>query len=294
MHETIKIISILSFNESEENKKLMIDFIQKKIINETKEKNNKIEGPKLKEVNDNSETEDTEEEKYLKNNFDNFYNFYKGKNNINFSSLFSSELFDEFKKEYNEKYRQYLLKKILDDDNLIRYNIILIKIILAEYIKPNKEIMDRVLDYISSEEVYFPLLNDCDKDIVNKNIIKIFDTTINLYFNSLENLPENMITDLFDIFVEYLKVISDKEYERYYDNYCNEKLVKIFVLSFIKIYLNNFVTLLCDKKTSLKENEKKIIEEITNNSPISDTNKVYFIILLYNKTKSIIKNFDRR
>ena len=61
--------------------------------------------------------------------------------------------------------------------------------------------MDSVLDYISSEEVYFPLLNDCDKDIVNKNIISIFDTTINLYFNSLENLPVNMITDLF--FIRY-------------------------------------------------------------------------------------------
>ena len=287
LHETIKIISILSFNESEENKKSMIDFIQKKIINKTKEKNKIIEGPKLKTDNDNNETEDTEEEKYLKNNLDNFYKFYKGKNNINFAELFSSVLFDEFKKEYNEKYRQYLLKKILDDDNLIQYNILLIKLIIAEYIKPNKEIIDNVLDYISSEENYFPFLNDCDKDIVNKIIINIFDTTINLYFNSLDNLSENMISDLFDIFVEYLKVISNNDYEKYYDNYCNEKLVKIYVLSFIKIYLNNFVTLLCDKRTSLKKNENKIIEEINNNSSISNTIKIYFIILLYNKTKSL-------
>ena len=39
----------------------------------------------------------------------------------------------------------------------------------------------------------------------------------------------------------------------------------------------------------MKENEKKIIEEINNNSSISDTIKIYFIILLYNKTKSLQK-----
>ena len=38
-----------------------------------------------------------------------------------------------------------------------------------------------------------------------------------------------------------------------------------------------------------KKTKKKIIEEINNNSSISDTIKIYFIILLYNKTKSLQK-----
>ena len=76
LHETIKIISILSFNdkiqEMEQKKQLLINFIQKKIISEKKEKielKTKNEGPKLKIDNNNkgeAETEDTEEEKNLK------------------------------------------------------------------------------------------------------------------------------------------------------------------------------------------------------------------------------------
>ena len=223
-HETIKVISILSFNDDkekiEQNKKLMTDFIQKKIINENKDENeikSKIEGPKLKiennKINDSIEKEDTKEEKDLKNKLNNFYNYYKEKNNINFSSLFSSVLFDEFNKEFNEKYRQYILKTILDDDDLIQNNILLIKIILSEYIKPDVDNINEALDYISSEETYFPLLNDSNRDIVSKNIIKIFDITINIYFNSLENLEEHIISDLFDIFKEYLRVLIDNKYE---------------------------------------------------------------------------------
>ena len=265
--------------------------IKNKNKNEKIDIKNKIEGPKLKENNNNNnldaEVEDTEEEKYLKENLNNFYNYYKEKNNINFSSLFSSVLFDEFNKEFNEKIRLYIFEKILEDENLIKHNILLLKIILSEYVKPDQEVIEEALDYISSEETYFPLLDKCNKEIVIKNIIKIFDTTINLYFNSLKNLEENIVGTLFDIFKEYIKVISDKNYKKYYNKYCNGNLIKIYVLSFIKIYLNNFVNLICDKKNALKEKEQIIIEEMTKESSISNTIKMYFIILIFNKTNSL-------
>ena len=109
---------------------------------------------------------------------ENYYNYYKEKKNVNLSNSFSSVLFDEFSKEYNEKYRKHIFNKILNDDNLIRPSILLIKMIIAEYLKPEKEYMDEALDYISNEETYFPLLNDSKKEIVEKNIMKIFDSTI--------------------------------------------------------------------------------------------------------------------
>ena len=291
-HETIKIISILYIDDTEDKKKLIIEFINKKIIQENIDKNdtkNKPEGPKLKTENegDNEKVEDTEEEKYLKNHLDNFYNYYKEKNNTNFNELFSSVLFDEFNKEFNEKYRQYILKKILDDDNLIPHNLLLIKIILSEIIKPQKEYLDNALDYISGEETYFPILNDCNKNIVNTNIIKIIDSIINLYFDYTENIEELLVSDLFALFKEYLQVIEDKNYEKYYNNYCNENLIKIYVLCFIKIYINRFVNIFCDKKSALKGKEIDIIDEISRESSISNTIKLYFIILLYNKTNSL-------
>ena len=111
----------------------------------------------------------------------------------------------------------------------------------------------------------------------------------------MKNLEEHITSHLFQIFKEYLKVISKKDYEKYYDEYINENLVKIYVLCFIKIYLNNFANLLSTKKSALKEKEKIILEINNKKSSISNTIKFYFIILLYNKNnKSLnILNEDK-
>jgi len=295
-HEAINVISILSFNNNEENikkdKKMMIEFIQKKIINESKDKQKNKENnhPKLKienEENNIDELEETEEEKNLKDNLKNYYNYYKERNNLNYKDSFSSVLFDEFNKEYNINYRKYILKIILDDDNLIKQNILLIKIIIAESIKPEKEFIDEALDYISNEETYYPLLNNCKKEILEKSIMKIFDSIINIYFDSLNDLESYIKSDLFLIYKEYICALENKEYERYYDNYCNENLVKLYIICFIKIYLKRFVIALCDKRNYLMSEENKIIQEISRYSSVSNTIQIYFIILLYYKEKSL-------
>ena len=294
LHETIKILDILSFksdeHDMEKDKKIVIEFIQKKIINKEKnEDNKKIEGPKLKNENnhDKIEDEDTEEERKLKNNLNNFYNIYNERNNINFNKSLAFVLFDEFNKEFNEKYRKYILKIILDNDDLIQYNILIIKIILAEYLKPEKEYIDCALYYISSEDTFFPILNNYKIEIIESNITKIFDSIINLYFDSLENLVEYLKSDLFDIFKEYIKVIDDETYEKYYNNYCNENLVKLYILCFIRIYLYRFSSVLSKDRNTLQGKESLIIEEITKENSISNTIKLYFIILLYNNDNSL-------
>ena len=271
---------------------MMIEFIQKKIINESKDKQKNKENnhPKLKienEENNIDELEETEEEKNLKDNLKNYYNYYKERNNLNYKDSFSSVLFDEFNKEYNINYRKYILKIILDDDNLIKQNILLIKIIIAESIKPEKQFIDEALDYISNEETYYPLLNNCKKEILEKSIMKIFDSIINIYFDSLNDLESYIKSDLFLIYKEYIYALENKEYERYYDNYCNENLVKLYIICFIKIYLKRFVIALCDKRNYLMSEENKIIQEISRYSSVSNTIQIYFIILLYYKEKSL-------
>ena len=293
LHETITVLSLLSFNDSEYEKKLLFNFIRKGIIKDNKEKNNRKnqnEGQELKNeiiFEDNIENNDYNKIKYLKNNLNTLYNYYKGKNKNKFHSLFSSILFDEFFREQNEEYRQCILKIILDDPNLIPHNILLIKIILSENIKPINEYIVDALQIISAEEIYFPLLNDCNLKAIDKYIMKIFESIINIYFDSLGKTEEDTINDLFDILKEYLKVISDKNYDKYFDNYCNSNLIMIYICSFIKIYLNKFVILFCDKKSSLREYEKKIINEIFKYSPITKPIIIYFVILIYNKTNSL-------
>ena len=261
-HETIGILSMISINAGEDKRKLNIE--------------------KFIDV-DEKKDEDTEEEKRLKKNLDEIYENYKEKNNNNFYALFSSFLCDEFNKENNDKCRQYILEKILIDDNLIAYNILLIKRILFEFIKPEAYYINNALDQISGEEKYLPLLNDCDKNIITTYIMQIFDSIINLYFDFMENLEEHIISDLFNLFKEYLRIMEDNEY----DNYYNENLIKIYILSFLKIYLNRFVVILCDNKSALKGKEINIINEISNESSLSNTIRLYVLILLYNKNNSL-------
>ena len=299
-HESIKIISILSFNNKDDSikkdKKMIIDFIQKSIINrvknEQKLKNNNHpifykEKFNKEKIDNNINAEETEEEKKLKDNLKNFKDYYKEKNDHIFTESFSSILFDEFNKEYNENYRKYILQIILDDDNLIKENVLLIKIIITESIKPEQEFIDEAFLYISNEETYFPLLNDCKKEILEKIIMKIFDSIINIYFDTLNDKESYIISNLFSIYKEYIYVLGCEEYERYYDNYYNENLVKLYAICFIKIYLKRFIIALCDKRNYLMGEEIEVIQRISGSSSLSNTIQIYFIILLYNKQNSL-------
>ena len=71
--------------------------------------------------------------------------------------LFSSILIDEYKKESNEEYKKYILEYILDNENLIKYNVALIMDIIYTTIK--QDICDAFIP-ISNDELYFPLLNN--------------------------------------------------------------------------------------------------------------------------------------
>ena len=70
LHETIKIISILSFDdikeEIENKKKIIVDFKKKKIINKEKDEKDlkdKIKKQKQKNENENNENKEKEEKK---------------------------------------------------------------------------------------------------------------------------------------------------------------------------------------------------------------------------------------
>ena len=175
----------------------------------------------------------------------------------------------------------------MDGDDLVPHNILIIKIILFEYLKPEKEYIDDALDYISSEEMFFPILNQYKNEVVENSITKIFDSIINLYFDSLDNLADYIKSDLFDILKEYIKVIDNEKYEKYYNNYCNENLVKLYILCFIRIYLYRFSSILSKNRNTFQGEESIILEEITKDSSISDSIKLYFIILLYNNDNSL-------
>ena len=291
LHEAINIISLLSFNkpeiEVEKDKQFMSSFIHKKIIKEKKESSNKEKkGPKFKDnkIGDIEDIEDTQEEKQLKDNLTNFYKYYQ-RQKKNFNILFSSVLFDEFNKEYNEKYRKYIIQTIINDNNLINYNHLLIKKIIGEILFSELEDMERAFDIISNEDIFFSLFNDSKNENMEKIIMKIFDSIINICFDSVDNFEELIVSDLFEYFKKYALLLNDNKYAKYY----NENLCKLFAICYIKIYLKKFSYYLYEKNNFLKGKENNIIQEINKDYKIYNTIQVYLIILLYNETKSIDK-----
>ena len=292
LHESINVIKLLSFDkpedEIEKEKDFMITFIHKKIIKENKDKLNKEKkGAKLK-VNIEGkvqEIEDTKEEKKLKDILKNFNFYYLNKQKENYIYLFSSVLFDEFNKEYNEKYRQFIIKTILVDNNLINSNNLLIKKIFSENLFPELEDMERAFDIISNEEIFFSLFNDSKNKTIEELVMKNFNSIINICFESSDNLEELITTDLFNNFRTYINLLNENKYMKYY----NENVCKLFAICYIKLYLQKFVYYLYRKANFLGGNEVEIIQEIHKNYKISNTIQIYFLILLYNEIKSINK-----
>ena len=145
--------------------------------------------------------------------------------------------------------------------------------------------MERAFDIISNEDIFFSLINDSKNENMEKILMKIFDSIINICFDSLNNFEELMISDLFEYFKKYALLLNDNKYSKYY----NENLCKLFAICYIKIYLKKFSYYLYEKNNFLEGKDNNIIQEINKDYKINNTIQVYLIILLYNETKSIDK-----
>ena len=268
--ELIKIMKFILNDENteelENKKNLLLDFINLNKVND-KPLENEIITKTYKDYLDN-----------LKKIFESHKTDYSEK-------LLSSILIDELKKETDEENKKNILQNILFDENLIENNILFLMENIFPIIKLN---IDALYD-ISSNEKYFPLFNESEK--IEKSIIKIFDFRINLYFDSLEN-NNNYTTELFDIFKNYLNILTNEnDQDNYYKGLENRNLVKLYSISYIKIYLIKFIEIILENKNELKGKENDIIEEIIKTNSFKNTLFIYLIILLYNKSKN--KNFEK-
>ena len=205
-----------------------------------------------------------------------FMNLFEKNKTENSEKLLSSILIDEFKKESNEDNKKHILKIILDNENLIKNNLLFLMENIYSTVKQNID----AIDDISNNGEYFPLFNQSENS--EETIIKIFDIIINIYFDSLQNL-DDFNTKLFEIFKKYLNVLSNDKYEDYYKGYYNENLLKLFSLSYLKIYLIRYTKLILENRNALRGKENDIISEILKTGSFKNTLLTYFIILLYNK-----------
>ena len=196
----------------------------------------------------------------------------------NSDKLFSSILINEYKKTLSKEYKKHILETILERENLIQQNIILI---MDCYSIIKKDIDAFVT--ISNEESSFPSLNESPK--AEKAIIKVFTLIINIKFDSLTN-DDLFSTDLFDIFKRYLNSLTNDKDDDYYNNNENGNLLKLYAISYIKIYLIRCFTKILENKNIYIGKATNIIKEIIRSNSFKNTLFIYVIIILNNKLMS--------
>ena len=261
--EFVKMIKYILFevsnNDLEVKKQLILYFLK---INKNAKENFK-------------EKKDFHINQYL----DKYKNIFTNNKTQNSEEILSFILIEEYRREPNEKNKEYLLKLILDNENIFQNNISFIMEIIYNPLKKFLfENIDILVD-ISLIEGSFTLLNESKK--IEKTIIKIFDLLINIYYDSINDF-NIFTTKLFDVFKSYLKTLTDEKYDNYYAENNNDNLLKLFSLSFIKIYLIKFVLLITENKNILKGIENNIIQEIDYTKSFKNTLFTYIIILIFN------------
>ena len=222
----------------------------------------------------------------------------------NFAKLMINIFIEEEKKITNYNYRKSMVEKILNNPKFIPISYQFMSIIInnKEIINIDLyEITDNIQKLKKLIDIdYIELINETDNDILNEIILHILENNFNLYFESLEkaNLKDeeqkkyfkryfktyynyfsehNKINPTYIMFDTTLDIFSDclntlemiyknsQEKEENKEKINNELLLKLYCISYIKIYLYK-----CIHFTDSKNNEflgfKKIMEIIKGNS----------------------------
>ena len=124
--------------------------------------------------------------------------------NFDFYKFISSLLLYEFKSNNNSKYRELIIKKILDKKELIKYSSSIIDIIMENIgIKYEpKEFDNNIKNIKDTNNPILLLLNKTKNDFLDEIIMNTFERKVMKYFESIPYLEENELEDLFQIYYE--------------------------------------------------------------------------------------------
>ena len=232
LEEIVEIFDLFYINKI--NKKEYFGEILKYFSNETELINNK---------------EEKEYTKNLKNNFDKLYKTLSKhiKKDKNFPKLMNIILVNEFNKIDDKKFRIELMNIWITNDELIYNSSNLIELILGKYLKTDCTRFKDNINYLQECDLIEFLNNNCKKnDILEEMLINCFEFHISLYFKEIEKEKENFKKYLikeegndeecgaFQIFSDSIDKLSDKNMENFF-------IRKLYLISFIKMYLNKTV-----------------------------------------------------
>ena len=245
----------------------------------------------------------------LINNFKQFYEIIKkygekvGKDKIFYDSL-RYIFFKEIKKISDDNYRNEVLEKILEENEMIKKSNDIFQILLDNYVKTDNKFKDNMNKILNGEDFIIKLI----EEKLNGNNFILIETL--LYFfekNSLIYLKNVLNSKKVQINIEDEPLEILKECIQFLDNYIlkqkflDKKLKecsKLFCLGYIKVYVYMFIKMFNDEKPKCK-NTKKIIDvfngsikiindkevKLVNINSISKMIRIYIYKVLYNSYK---------
>ena len=249
----------------------------------------------------------------LTNNLNKLYEFLS-KNIVNdkkYGEIINAVFLNEFNKVIYEDYRKKIIEIILGNNDLIKDSTQIMTIIINNTLDHTIEGITKNLDKLhDSQSKIIKMLNKAKKIFLDEILINIFETKINIYFDLIRYAPDEKLEKYYNKL--YLDKINDpdndtgiileqsfytfKKYIEYLELAAlgkkkkhNSHLIKLYTLTYIKIYLSKLVYF-------IKEKYKKLgnISEIMNvirgkkNNNFRKVIKIYIFKLL----NSLCKNYE--
>ena len=295
LKEILKLIDIFSFY-----KKISAENI-KKIINY------------FSFVNDNCLEKLTE-------NFNELYSFLnkelekENQNNNYYYKNLSYIFIIEFKKYEINKFREFLLQIILENNNLIRYCSDIFKIILEDLININpNEMINNLIKIKEEKSLIFRKINKQKNIVLDEVIMNIFETKIMLYFESIKDLNKEILKELYSdnfendekfiifgnsikLFKQAIQFLDEIDVIDDFDNNSqnNIYLSKLYCITYVKMYLNKVIFYLKNEFYEKDEYKEifKIIQDLKNKS-FNKVIKIYISKLLYNFLNNNYEEFKK-
>ena len=239
--------------------------------------------------------------------------------NFDFYKFISSLLLYEYKSNNNSKYRELIIEKILEKNELIKYSSPIINIIMENIgISSEPKKFENNIKYIKdADNPILLLLNKTKNDFLEEIIMNAFERKVMKYFESIPYLDENELEDLFQIYYEQnekgkitnktgiifdksfsvfkdvINILNDITYQKNKKNTDNSNLIKLYSIVYVKLYLYHMTYFLINNYHEMNNSIKDVIQyinEITNKS-FCKVIKIYILKLIFNFTNSSFEEF---
>ena len=219
-------------------------------------------------------------------------------------------LLNEIKRENNLKYKLYILNEfLLDDEQLFIKSEQLLKIILEDIVTPNTNLFQVSLEKLSNPGLNY-LEDKIKNNLFKETLMFTFEKISILYIQNLidenEKIKEkykiNIIIYLKSFFEKCVLLLETIYKDQEIKNEKNKikqniNIKKLFMISFIKVYLRTFIDWINKKQLTKNSEIEEIIKAINGkerNNKFRDIIRCYIYKIIYNiNGKDITKLFEQ-